>query len=151
MINTIINKIIIYNYIYDNINYKKVNFLSDISLSIHAVTRQYPFYIFNKKKEIIGTKTTLINLNLNKFLYKLKKFTLIKLYNTSIFYKYIYSFDINFNINIKIHNKSYFFEYFNCSLLKYNYKFNIKLIFNKYISNIIKINYILNNLNFKLI
>nr|QKG04098.1 ribosomal protein L5 [Babesia gibsoni] len=148
--NYILNKIIIYNYIYNNINYKKESFLSDLTLSIHSITRQFPLYILNKKKEVIGVKTTLRKINLNKFLYKLKKFTLIKLYNTSIFYKNIYNFDKNFNLNIILTNKSYFFEYFNYSIINYIYKFNIKLIFNKYISNIIKINYILNKLNFKL-
>ncbi|GIX66442.1 hypothetical protein BcabD6B2_58790 (apicoplast) [Babesia caballi] len=149
--NSIIKKIIIYNYIYNNINYKKENFLSDITLSINTITRQRPFYLFNKKGEVIGSKTTLLNKNLKSFLYKFKRYTLIKLYSTSIFYKSIYNFDSNFNLDICLNSKSYFFEYFNYSNLGYMYKFNIKFIFNKNISNIVKLDYVLNILNFKLI
>ncbi|GFE55962.1 hypothetical protein BaOVIS_035160 (apicoplast) [Babesia ovis] len=148
--NNIINKVVIYSYLYNNTGYKNDTFLYNVSLSIQTITRQIPIYLFNKKKEVVGTKTTLLNENLNKFLYKFKKFTLVKLYNTSIFYKNICSFDSDLNINVCVNNRSYFFEYFNSSTLKYIYKFNLKFIFNKYINNIYKLNYIKNNINFKI-
>nr|YP_009170371.1 ribosomal protein L5 [Babesia orientalis]ALE29372.1 ribosomal protein L5 [Babesia orientalis] len=147
---TTITKLIMYNYLYNSTNYKMDEFLSNIDLSIQTITRQKPIYIFNKKKEVVGTKTTLLNENLNEFLYKFKKFTLIKVYGTSIFYKNMYSFDSNFNLNVCLNNRSYFFEYFNRASLNYVCKFNLKFIFNKYISNLDKLNYIKNNLNFKL-
>nr|APQ42882.1 ribosomal protein L5 [Babesia sp. Xinjiang]QAX26971.1 ribosomal protein L5 [Babesia sp. Xinjiang]QAX27002.1 ribosomal protein L5 [Babesia sp. Dunhuang] len=150
MSNNILTKIIIYNYLYDNINYKNDKFLYNISLSIQTITRQLPLYIFNKKKEVTGTKTTLIGKNLLEFVYKFKIFTLTKLYKTSIFYKNIYNFDSNFNLDVCLNNRSYFFEYFNSSNLDHVCKFNIKFIFNKYLNNLIKLNYIKNNLNFKL-
>ncbi|EDO05089.1 hypothetical protein BBOV_VI_pgp07 (apicoplast) [Babesia bovis T2Bo] len=148
--NNIINKIVIYNYLYNSTSYKDDKFLYSIDLSIKTITRQKPTYIVNKKKEIIGTKTSLLNYNLKEFIYKFKKFTLIKLYSTSVFNKNFYNFDADFNLNVCLNNVSYFFEYFNRPSLDYMCKFNIKFIFNKYVNNLYRLNYIKNNLNFQL-
>nr|APQ42912.1 ribosomal protein L5 [Babesia sp. Lintan] len=36
---TIINKIVIYNYLYNNVSYKSDNFLQDVTLSMRSIKR----------------------------------------------------------------------------------------------------------------
>nr|AXX76207.1 ribosomal protein L5 [Babesia duncani] len=149
MIN-ILKKIIIYNYIYNNINYFNKQFIKNTIISITTITRQSPLFLFNKNLEIIALKTTLRNKNLNNFLYKLKKFTLSNSTNTSLFRSKIYNLDSNYNLYIYIKNQKYFFEHFKSNILTFLYNFNIQLIFNKNTKNKNKIKYILNTLNIKL-
>nr|QAX27094.1 ribosomal protein L6 [Babesia motasi]QAX27123.1 ribosomal protein L6 [Babesia motasi] len=149
--NNIINKIIIYNYLYNNIGYKSDNFFQDVTLSIRSITRQFPFYLINNKKEVIGAKTTLLNKNLNYFLYKFKEFSLKKLYNTSIFNKNMYNFDSNFNLNIfNLHIVDKYTKYTHISVCDYKVnKIKNILLINSIIIKILKSSPVFYSNNYK--
>ncbi|UVC46364.1 ribosomal protein L5 (apicoplast) [Theileria orientalis] len=145
-----LDKIIMYSYIYTNKNYKDSNIIKDLILFNKTVCRQTPSIIINKKNEIISVKTTLRDLKLNMFLYKLKIFTLPKMKKDLILDNNIFKLDNNYNIYIILKNKNYFFEYKTDLKNNFNYTFVIKLIFNKNITNKNKINYINKILKIKL-
>ncbi|EAN30396.1 hypothetical protein TpMuguga_05g00010 (apicoplast) [Theileria parva strain Muguga] len=145
----LITKIILYSYIYDNKNCTDINFIKNLMLFYKTVSRQSPEIILNKKNEIVGFKSTLLNKNLDLFLYKLINFTIPKIKKDLIFDSKNFIFDNNYNAYLLLHNKKYFFEYRTIASLDFNCTFNIQLIFNKYADNLEKLNYIKNILNIK--